>query len=297
MPRAARIVVIVVLASSPVVFAHVFVLDFVFNRTVPNFANDAGIVPIQWVDREEAGGAAVVRVRASRRALSPFEAPDANDVLILSDDIPLASPIDFLDWDTRDAGEGCWQVYAILYDVVDGEQLARAHARVTVVHGDNVPPALWVWTRREAQPDDAGLLQLQWEINEPDDPSLTNISWVTADGERGPLVSNLPLTAGTASATYAVDARRLPAKPVWLHLEMRSGDAGYCDAWWEGHLNGTLADGGARTDGGVPDAGSPDAGADPARGAGCGCASVVDGAWLFAALVVLRRCRRRVGVG
>lgn len=233
MPHLTRLVLLLALVTSSVALAHAFVLDFIFNRSVPNFASDAGIVPLQWLDMEEAGGAAVVRLRASRRALSPFDRPDANDVLVLSDDIPLGSPIDFHDWDARDAGEGCWQPYAILYDVIDGEQLARAHARVTVVHGDNVPPSLWVMTPREKQPDDAGRLQLQWDLDEPDDYSTTQISWVAADGERGLVVGGLPLSAGTGSASYAIDTRRLPRKPVWFHIEMRSGDAGvYCDAWW-----------------------------------------------------------------
>ena len=92
------------------------------------------------------------------------------------------------------------------------------------------------------------------------------------------------------SAAYTVDVRRLPPGAVFLHLVVRSTDAGtFCDGWWRGFVSNPLP----------PDAGPavPDAGEDggvepppPPRGCGCGAGAAP---LLFAALACFSRFKRR----
>ena len=56
-------------------WAHVFTFDFVFDRSVANFADDAGVAHLQWVDRDSPGGMAMVRIFATQRALDPSALP------------------------------------------------------------------------------------------------------------------------------------------------------------------------------------------------------------------------------
>ncbi|MBK7864217.1 MAG: hypothetical protein IPJ65_37595 [Archangiaceae bacterium] len=221
---------------------------------------------------------------ATRAAWTPFDTPDAS--LLISDDIAYTSPINLFDWDTADAGDGCWQPYAVVIDPIEGVSYSKGAGRITVAHGGNVPPAVWVTTAKSELPDDAGNLTLDWELDEPDDPSRVSITWFDGRGEQGSLVANLPLSAGTRTASYTFDVHRLPPRPLWLRLDVTSGDGGWCDAWWQGFVTGQ-AD---APDAGV-DAGTLDGGAGPGDKAGCGCGSAPQ-LFFLCALALLKRRRK-----
>ena len=185
----------------------------------------------------------------------------------------LSSPIDFTDWDTADAGEGCWQPFAQIDDPMEGLRIVPAQAMLTVGRG-NVPPALWV----SGVQDGGGRARVAWVIDEPDDPSRVTIYWADADAGEGVVAANLPLSAGTQTASYELDLHRLPARPVWLRLELTSGDGGWCHAWSRDSLVGADDDAGTL----ARDAGPPDAGGTMAPPRGCGCDGALS-AWAYRA--------------
>jgi hypothetical protein len=286
-----------------VALAHVVSFTFTLPRTVGNATGDGGIFTLTWVDQIAAGPKTDARLYATRAAWSPLEAmPDASQVIEIATGVSTASPIDLYDWDTADAGEGCWQPYALMDDSIEGLIIAKAEGRVTVMRGTNVPPAIWVTTHPAALPGPDKRLTLEWDVDEPDDESVITVSWVAGDGERGTLATGLVLDAGTRSASYTFDVQRLPPKAIWLRVEIHSGDGGWCDSWWRGFVTGRsdeLADAGVDggTDGGA-DAGpleEPDAGTDagteppPPRPHGCGCS----GSWGHCGLALLLLLRRR----
>ena len=288
---------LVVLAGS-IALAHVVAFDIVLSRRTGNFPDSAGIFPLQWVDQESRGGMATARLFVTRAAYGPFGAPDANDVIAVSAPIPLSSPVNVADWDTRDAGAGCWQPYAVIDDPVEGQLVSLAEGRVTV----GGAPAIWVMTPAAAQPDDAGRLLLTWEMDSSLDSAVA-IEWQTFDGVRGTAAARLPLSAGTRTASYGVDVSLLPARATFLQLTLTS-DAGTCDAWWRGYVIRAVVDagqpdGGMSSDGGAADAGAPDAGRPADGGAadaggdlrrgGCGCDSGSAPLLLLLAVLALRR--------
>lgn len=257
--------------------------EIALPRYVGNVPDDAGLFPLQWTDQESIGGMATARLMVTSRAWGPFGVPDGSVLLPVTDAIPLASPTDFADWDSRDAGPGCWQPYADIDDPVEGRQVSKAQGRISTLGA----PAIWVTTPLAAQPDDAGRLLLGWEIDSAS-ASVTHIEWYTVDGEHGTVVAGLPLSAGRRTSAYSVDVARLPAKPTWLYLVL-SSDAGWCDAWWSGYVNrGPVQEAGV-DDGGVRDAGvAGDAGGDGPRG-GCGCSA--SGGPLLLVLIALSLAR------
>ncbi|MBL8949209.1 MAG: hypothetical protein JNK82_00435, partial [Myxococcaceae bacterium] len=280
-------------ASLPVVvMAHVVEFDLQLPAYVGNYPSDGGIYALEWTDVIAPGPKASVTIFGTRAALSPFDAPDGS---VIASDISPSSPVNVFDWDTTTFEDGCWQPYAIIDDPIEGRSITRGEGRITVANGGNVPPAIWVTTPRAALPGPDRRLALEWALDEPDDPSLVSVVWRAGDGEEGTLVAGLPLSAGTRSATYAIDVRRLPPKPIFLRVIVSSGDAGWCDAWWGGFVTGRsdeLVDGGTPSDAGIgthdagsgdagslpPDAGEPplpaDAGTEPSMKApGCGCNS------------------------
>lgn len=272
-------------------FAHVIVFTLELPAYVGNHPGDGGIFTLQWVDQAAAGPKAIVTLYATRTAWSPFDSPDAS--LLIATDIPYASPVDVWDWDTRDAGEGCWQPYAVIDDPIEGVSSSKAAGRVTITRGANVPPAIWVTTAKTALPDRDAKLTLEWDVDEPDDPSRVDLRWTAGDGDEGVLVSGLPLSPGTRTASYTFDVRRLPPKAVWLKLEIFSGDAGRCDAWWSGFVTGRsdeLLDAGSASDAGSAPS---DAGPPGPLPRGCGCHTTEAVSLCALALLLLRpRCSR-----
>lgn len=294
MRRATFFVALLPLAA----LAHVVLFTLELPRFTGNYPADGGIFTVQWVDQVAAGPKATVALWATQAAWGPFEAPDAS--LLISPDVAPGSPVNLFDWDTSDAGEGCWQPYAVIDDPIEGVSFSKATGRVTVVRGANVPPAIWVTTSKTELPDRDARLTLEWELDEPDDPSRVTILWTAGDGDEGTLAANLPISAGTRTASYTFDVHRLPPKPIWLKLEVRSGDAGFCDAWWSGFVTGRSdelvdagVDAGSPTDAGA-DAGPADAGTEvPITPRGCGCHSGAEA--LCLGLLALARflCRSR----
>ncbi len=263
--------------------------EIALPRYTGNVPDDAGLFPLQWTDQESIGGMATARLMVTSRAWGPFGLPDGSVLLPVTDAIPLSSPTDFADWDSRDAGPGCWQPYADIDDPIEGRQVSKAEGRISTLGG----PAVWVTTPLGAQPDDAGRLLLAWEIDSAL-PTLTSIEWYSADGEHGTVVAGLPVGGGQRTSAYSVDVARLPPKPAWLYLVL-SSDAGACDAWWSGYVNRAPVDDAGVVDGGVPDAGVvADAGGEGPRG-GCGCSS--DGGPLMVVLMVVMLGRTASGRG
>ncbi len=299
--RAVPLLLLAVLPAAAI--AHVIQFNLELPAYLGNYPDpDSGIYTLQWTDTIAPGPKANIQLWATRAAFTPFETPDGS--LLIAPDISPSSPVNVYDWDTADAGDGCWQPYAIIDDPLEGRTVSKAEGRVTVAHGPNVPPAIWVTTPRAALPDRDLRLQLEWALDEPDDPSVVSVLWKASDGEEGTLVTGLPLSAGTRSATYSIDVRRLPPKPIFLRVTVSSGDGGFCDAWWGGFVTGrpdALPDAGGAPDAG-PDAGSPvDAGENPPADGGttippaprgCGCNSA-EGLTLLGMSISLRLLRRR----
>jgi len=298
---------IAALVCSLAAVAHVVEFDLQLPAYVGNYPEDGGIYTLQWTDTIAPGPKAQVSLWATRLAFSPFEAPDGS--ISIAPEVFPSSPVNVYDWDTTDAGEGCWQPWALIDDPIEGRSISKAEGRITISHSGNVPPAIWITTPRTELPDRDARLALQWAIDEPDDPSVVSVLWKAGDGEEGTLVTGLPLSAGTRSASYTIDVRRLPEKPIFLRVTVSSGDGGFCDAWWSGFVTGRadlLEDGG--TDAGPMDAGSDagagagDAGAPPDAGElegpppevriACGCNSA-EGLSLLAMSICLRAVRRR----
>src|SRR5687767_753761 len=120
--------------------AHVIAFTLQLPAFVGNYP-DGGIYTVQWVDQAAAGPKATVSLWATRPAWSPFDAPDA--ALLIWPDIAYTSPVNLFDWDTADAGEGCWQPYAIIDDPIEGLSVSKGEGRITIWRGSNVPPSIW----------------------------------------------------------------------------------------------------------------------------------------------------------
>jgi hypothetical protein len=300
-----RTLIAALVLGSGAASAHAVSFDFVSPAGAGN-RTDAGLFVFTWTDGPDAPGQTTARIFLSRPSLLPWGKPDGGvEVEVTAAPFAIADPDNTFVWPSAGAAAGCYQPWVRMTDPMEGASVVPARGLVTVLGGANVPPSVWITTPANAVLSDAGRLEVQFDVDDPDDMTFVTLEARTAESAAVRLATDLPLSLGGGSGSFVVDTALLDAGVWYLHVVVREGDAGTCDAWWPGTLylqrgaDGGSADAG-RLDAGVRDAGgSNDAGTGGGGGGTappqpCGCQAGGPGLALLALLTLARgRCTGR----